>query len=337
MTKNQLILNRNEMLYAPAPACIQALHNFNVEHIYRYIPDYYTSVLIPELAKEYKVAEDAIMTFYGIEDGLRVLFDRIGPGQTVLMHELHYKYYDLYTEHLGLKVATFSLRDEHPTFVFDVDDFLNKYRSVKPKMVLLTSPNNPTGTIIPIVDLETMLEGVSSDCLVAIDNAYFGFGNDEYDRDLIKLTKKYSNLIVLRTLSKKYALAGLRIGFAICGKEVKKMLRYQNRYLGLSRISEEVAVAALHSPEYYQQTTAAIINDRDQLINICADIKSIHAYGSGANFFLIKVDDGLRKRFNTMLDQQPTLLFRRITDQYYRVSIGLPEHTKSCADLLRSV
>src|SRR5581483_5272680 len=162
-------------------------------------------------------------------------------------------------------------------FNFDIDNCLSKIEESKPKVVLITSPNNPTGNSINLADFRKILDKTDKTTLVILDEAYFGFDENYNQQDFIALLEKYDNLMILRSFSKLYALAGLRIGFALCGKKVKDILRYQNFYLGGSRLLEEIAIAALESDDYYKGLSSEVISDRQKFISEIGKLKNFKA------------------------------------------------------------
>src|SRR5699024_7513635 len=113
-------------------------------------------------------------------------------------------------------------------------------------VLLIASPNNPTGNGLTPAELDALLAELPVTTIVLVDEAYASFVST--DTDYIKmLVDKYPNLIISRTLSKFYGLPGLRMGFGFMSKELANFGKYSNKYLGYNRISEDIAIAALKS------------------------------------------------------------------------------------------
>ena len=167
-----------------------------------------------------------------------------------------------------------------------------------------------------------------------LDEAYEGFHNAYDERALLALLAQHSNLVLLRTFSKRYALAGLRIGYALCGENVKTMLNYQAPYLGMSRLIEDVGLAALASTKYYDKIRREIMKTRDELIKKINTLKHFHAFASHANFVAIRVDQLTIKTVEKLLAKIPVLPAKFVSPELLRVSIGLPAHMHAFAEAL---
>lgn len=336
--KGKLLLNRNEVIQGPSPKCLDVLKNFPPEKIAFYFDGYFGSVLIPKLSKIFSFPEQQIVIGYGLEDIFRIIFDSLKPEtDVVLTHELHYTYYDKYLNFKNIKLENFKLVENQKEFSFDIDDCLEKIQKVKPKVVLITSPNNPTGNSINLADFEKILSMTDKNTLVVLDEAYFGFDENYNQQDFLALLEKHENLMILRSFSKLYALAGLRIGFALCGAKIKEILRYQNYYLGGSRILEEVAVSALESEDYYKNLSEEIIKDRENFITEVNKLKNFEAFHSKANFVLIKVGESVKELLEQELDNIDFSISKFIFGNYMRVSIGSKQHTERFLEVLTKI
>ena len=332
------LLNRNEVIQGPSPKVLETLKNFPSDRVSLYFEGYFGSALIPKLSKLFQLSEEQVIVGYGLEDILRTIFDSLKPeNDVVLTHELHYTYYDKYLNFKNIRLEHFRLIENENEFVFDINDSLRKINELKPKAVLITSPNNPTGNSINLADFEKILDKADKTTLVVLDEAYFGFDDTYNQRDFIALLEKYENLMILRSFSKLYALAGLRIGFALCGKKVKELLRYQNSYLGGSRLLEEAAIAALESEDHYRKLSTEIIEDRETFISESRKLKYFQPFNSKANFVLMKVNEDVRKSFEQELDKENILISKFVSKKLMRISIGSQGHTANFIKILAFV
>lgn len=335
---SQLLYNRNEVLRGPSPKCFKILRSFSPGKLSRYFEGYFGSLLIPALSKKFSVPEQHVMLGYGLEDILRIVFNRLQPGaDTLLTHDLHFTYYDKYLRFRGVTVETFKMIETQHTFAYDISDCLKKIDSVRPTVVLITSPNNPTGNSIAVEDLSKVLRRVKSSTLVVLDEAYFGF-DEQYDHQaFVGLLKKHANLMILRSFSKQYALAGLRMGYALCGKDVKKLLHFQDYYLGGSRLLEEVAVAALNDAPYYKKLSREVISDRKRFISSINTLKNFRAFDSNANFVYVKANEIVLAKLKRGLTHEEALISKFVTDACMRVTIGSKRYTDAFLQLLRAI
>lgn len=318
----QEFLNRNEIIQGPAPKCSAALRSFDREHMYRYFDGYYASLLVPRLAKAFNIPESRIIATYGSEYFLRTVFDWLRPEKdNVLVHKFHYTFFPKYLAVKGIPLHLFEMREKETGFAFDVDDCIEKYRQHHPRLILINSPNNPTGNSITSEDLARMLREVDKGTLVVLDEAYWGFNPAYENQKFLQLIEEHPNLCLLRTFSKLYALAGLRIGYALCGDEVKNMLRYDPHYLGMSRVLEQVAIAALDSKGYYATLSKTIVRDREWLKKNISKLKHFSALDSHANFIAVKAKGPVIPLLKEALPREKVLIAKFVADDLLRVSI----------------
>ncbi|OGN27495.1 MAG: hypothetical protein A3A33_04700 [Candidatus Yanofskybacteria bacterium RIFCSPLOWO2_01_FULL_49_25] len=325
---------RNENLYGPAPACMKVLSSFSTDDASRYIGGYNNSLLVPVLARRFSIPPQRILAGYGAEDILRMFFDSLAPGDSVLTHRLHYTFYSNYLRARNIPVHTFGLREKSTSVVFDFEDLFAKYHAHKSALLLITSPNNPTGTTLSARELARIMKKVDRHCTVILDQAYLGFDQEYKEKPFRILLDRYPNLVYVRSFSKQYALAGLRIGYALCGSAIPSRINYQPSYLGMSRVLEQVALAALSSGPYYRKIAKKIINDRIRFtvtINRCSHFK---AFDSKANFVYLHVDSERRDAFARALENEITVLAKKIEPGYYRISIGLTRHMTHLSQLI---
>mgnify|MGYP003210317182 CR=1 FL=1 len=162
-----------------------------------------------------------------------------------------------------------------------------------PKVLLIASPNNPTGNGLTPAELDALLAELPVTTIVLVDEAYASFVST--DTDYIKmLVDKYPNLIISRTLSKFYGLPGLRMGFGFMSKELANFGKYSNKYLGYNRISEDIAIAALKSDAHYRNI-ARLMNES----RACFEAGDYALDPDDASGFIIWLDAWNRKTQNT--------------------------------------
>lgn len=335
----QIARNRNEVMQGPAPKCMKILKNYDYENISFYSENYYGSKLIPKIAKLFSVSEDQIIESYGEEDFLRTAFDALASKRdSVLTHEYHYGYYKSYLDFKKIKLQTFKILKNKNAFRFDIEDCIAQYNLHKPKIILITSPNNPTGNSISLKDCERLLKVISPKTILILDEAYWGFDLGYEEEKIINLVNKYPNIAILRSFSKYYALAGLRMGFVLCGKDIKKILRYQQPYLGMSRILEDITIAALDAKKYYQKTANDIINEREKIIIKINQLKNFKAYESKANLILIEVkNNNAELLLKKAIAKLSILSIKKSYVSYWRITVNLPKINNELITLLQAI
>ncbi len=335
------LLNRNEVVQGPSPAAIQAIRKFNPGKASLYFDGYYGSSLVPELARRFKVAPAQVSVGYGIEFFLRAIFDSLVPQRDIILTNVpHYGFYSAYASAKSVRIVTFQILDRSGHFEFDINDCLQKIKKFHTKVILITSPNNPTGNSMGAGDVEKILKltkSAKSKSLVVLDEAYWGFDPKYDEATTMRLLKKYENLVVLRSFSKRYALAGLRIGFALWGKAAKKLIRYDDLYLGGSRLLEEVAVAALRSENYYKKLSTDMIAERKQFIARVDCLQNFIPYESNANFVMVKIAEQAIAEFKKHEAKLSVTISKFTTRQFIRVSLSSRKDNEKFIKLLESI
>ena len=203
----------------------------------------------------------------------------------------------------------------------------------KTKIIILTNPNNPTGTVTPKSDI---LDLVATGVPILVDEAYYEFCGET----VAPLVSQYKNLMVLRTFSKWAGLAGLRVGYGIFPPEVagyllKIKLPYNVNVAALVAVQE-----SLKDIDYLMERVKAIIAERERLFEELKKLKWLKPLPSQANFILCSVLDGGAKELWQKLQKKGILV--RYFDQpllqnYIRISVGKPEHTDALIKVLREL
>ncbi len=233
----------------------------------------------------------------------------------------------------------YPLYETDDTFAYNVDEVIEYTNRIRPRMLLLASPNNPTGNSLTSEEIGRIMENIPSETMVLIDEAYASFicMDTTYIAPLIN---KYSNLIISRTLSKFYGLPGLRMGFGFIGKGHEDFLNYANKYLGYNRFSERVALAALDSDEHYRKVADQMDWGRKLYKKELGDLPGFKVYKSVANFILIKypaeIKEALQKAM-TAEDYKIKFMGDPGLENCLRITLGRPEQTQVVCDTIKRV
>ncbi len=137
--------------------------------------------------------------------------------------------------------------------------------TVRTKVILLCTPNNPTGPILTAEETERFIKTVPSDVVVVIDEAYQEFVRAEDAVDGIRMYRKYPNVVVLRTFSKAHGLAGLRVGYSISQPELTQHLRVAATPFAVSQIAEQAAVVSLQNFDQVVERVQSLVDERDRV------------------------------------------------------------------------
>lgn len=168
------------------------------------------------------------------------------------------------------------------------------------KVVWLCSPNNPTGTIIPKQSFEKFMNDCPTDVLVVLDEAYYEYQEPQYDLESIRHLSTYENLISLRTFSKAYGLAGLRMGYAITSENIARQLNIVRAPFNASSLAQQAALIALEDNEFIRHTTQQNNDVKQQFMSFLDDIGWSYDE-SQTNFVLVSTPKSGNDVFNFLL------------------------------------
>ena len=334
-----IYLDRNENLYGPAPKCYEVLRSISLNEMSVYSRDYVRGVksgLSERLAGELNVPESQVLLGEGSEDLLKqAVHCYVGPGEKVLCPDQSWWYYRALASEVGGTTITYGLKEGAKTFSFDVEELIALYQKESPRVVLIASPNNPTGNSFPDDQLKSLVDAFR-ESIVILDEAYWGFGGSD-DGRIAGFAARYRNLMVLRTFSKYYALAGARIGFAVVGTNLARLTKFAARYLGYNRISEALAHAALDSAGYYTSIRAKIQVDRQEYYDFFSSKPGFKCYHSDANFVLVQLPEGIRGPLQQFLrDHRMEIKFFADPglENFVRITVGTQEQNKTLRGLI---
>ncbi len=248
-------------------------------------PDPKASSLRKLVAGEFKIKPENILHGNGSDELIYYLITTFGGP--VLYPVPTFSMYGIISQALGEKRIEIPL---DRNFDLNTDEFYKTIRKGNPKLIFLSSPNNPTGNsfssgrILKIIQ-STSLRVTRHPSLVVVDEAYQPFSNK---KSFVPLLKKYKNLAILRTLS-KVGLAGLRVGFMIADPAIIKEVNKVRLPFNLNSVSQAIAVEALRKRKLLRKYIASIISERERLFNGMNKMKNIKIYQSDANFILFKL------------------------------------------------
>lgn len=249
------------------------------------------------------------------------------PGAPVVIPSPGFSLYGLYAGFFGGRVVPVDLRAD---YTFDVPGIREAARRESANMVILGSPNNPTGCVVSNADLEALLG--ETDALVMVDEAYAEFG-DETARDLIG---EYPNLIVLKTFSKALGAAGIRIGYLMAHPEIAREVLKAKVPFDINVFSHSAALHILKHDGLIRERVGAIREERERVFAALRNIDGVRPYPSHANFILFEVGNPARV-FDGLIERG--ILIRNVSsypllDNALRVSIGKAEGNTLFLDAL---
>ena len=203
-------------------------------------------------------------------------------------------------------------------------------KKYNPKLVIICSPNNPTGSAIKRDDLVKILNSAyESNSVVLLDEAYAEFHETNYD-----LINKYDNLLVLKTFSKAYALAGIRLGYVLASKDLIDTLNVVKPPYNMSRVSSVIASIAIKNKNLYNENIKKIIDLKNKLFDELQKL-NLHPVKSYSNFIFIKLNDDI---FNHLLENKIYIRRMKYKNEYWhRITTGTESENKILIEKIKEV
>jgi threonine-phosphate decarboxylase len=228
-------------------------------------------------------------------------------------------------------------------FKIDAKEFIRKIKGVK--AAFLCNPNNPTGLLIPFNDLINIVDKAEkNNTVIFIDEDFMDFAPKEKDSSLIKEIDSYQNLFILKSFTKFFGLAGLRIGYGISNREAIEIISRAKIPWNVNCLAEAAAIAALEDSEFSDKTRRLIEEEREFLMNGLSQIKGLNVVPSDANFFLINIKKtGLKaKELKSKLLNFGILIrdcdsFKGLDEYYIRVAIRTRNENEYLIEALKKV
>lgn len=315
-------LNTNENPYPPSPRVAPAIQRAAGD--LRLYPDPASVQLRGAIAAREQLSVDQVFVGNGSDEVLALCFPAffVGQGRPVRFADITYSFYEVYAQLFGVDVEKVPL-----TASFAVD--MPAFCAGQAGGVLLPNPNAPTGLALPLFEIETLLRA-HPDCLVLIDEAYVAFGA----QSAAALIGRYPNLLVVRTLSKSHALAGLRVGYALGQAPLIHALTCVkdsfNSY-PLDRLAQAGAQAAIQDAAYTQQRCEQIAKTRAWFTEVLQQ-RGFTVLPSLANFVFASPPDGDGAALFAYLRARGILVRRfdkpRI-GSFLRITIGTDEEMRA--------
>ncbi|WP_103341347.1 histidinol-phosphate transaminase [Amycolatopsis sp. CA-126428] len=248
------LLSANESPEAPPRPAVDAAARAAAA-VHRY-PDPGCTELVAELARTHRIGPERFVAGAGSVALLQLLFQAVAePGAEAVLARPSFELYRPLAELAGVRPVQVPLTGH----VHDLPAMAERV-TARTGLVVVCDPNNPTGTAVPAAELAAFLDRVPPTCLVAIDQAYA-----EYVRDLAafpRLASDRPNVVVLRTFSKAYGLAGLRVGYLVADARVAEQLRKGVPAYSVGSVAQAAAVAALREPARMRAVTDATVAER---------------------------------------------------------------------------
>ena len=325
-------MNTNETPYAPPAALVDEVASELKDVALNRYPDRDAVRLYGALSDRASWPVDGLWIANGSNEVFLHLFLGFGgPGRSVVVFEPTYSLHSLIPRIASTRVIEGARDDD---FEVDLDAAVDIVRTHRPDIVIVCSPNNPTGVCEPESTVRALLEEAPG--LVVVDEAYGEFAGDGYS--VRRLLDDHPNLILVKTFSKAWRLAGVRIGYMLAAPGIVADLARVRLPYHLSSITQIVGEAALRHADETLELVRSVVDERDR-VSVELQAMGIKVYPSHANFILFEVDDPDRV-WDDLL--QRDILVRRYPgiarlERCLRVTAGLPEETDAFLNAMREV
>lgn len=315
-------LHLNENLFKPSPKCMDCLKNITMEDLYLYDLGH-EDELITAISKDTGISANNIFVHNGSAEIIKSIGSIVlSENDVVLVPAPGWSYYKSVADVKFAKSIVYEIKEGVESYEYNVNDILVKAEEFTPKMIILTSPQMPTGCEIP-AEIVHRIASENKNSIIMLDEAYWGYGdnNNKLEKELIT---KYSNVVITRTFSKFYGLANVRIGYGLCSYPLRRTIGLDLPLFRVCGVSRKIAKAALEDKEYYESMRKKTIDTREWFIEEVNKINGVNAFKSGSNFVFIKLKSADADTVRAFMEEN-NILIRLFTDKNtlrLRITIG---------------
>ena len=310
-------LASNENPLGASPLAQQAMREA-MRDVARY-PDGNGFELKLAIAKRYGVAQEQIVLGNGSNDVLELAARTfLAPGAAAVYAQHAFAVYTLVTQAVG----AFGIEVAAKNYGHDLHA-MQQAITAETRMVFIANPNNPTGTLLSASELLAFLRALPGAVLVVLDEAYNEYLSPELKTDSIAWLKEFPNLIIARTFSKAYGLAGLRVGFALADPQVADVMNRVRQPFNVNSVAQAAAAAALQDEDFVQRSYRL---NRDGMQQLTAGFKRlgleyIPSYGNFVSFKVARAPEVYQRLLRLGVIVRPIVSYGM--PQHLRVSVGL--------------
>ncbi|MCP4050351.1 MAG: histidinol-phosphate transaminase [bacterium] len=288
--------------------------------------------VIQKLATKYDVSPERIILGNGSDEIFQFLvMSFLNPGEEVISSEHTYAEYPMVTAFMNGIYKAVPLKDGYR---HDLDGILASVTD-KTKIIFLASPNNPTGTIINHIELESFLKKLRSNVIVVMDEAYGEYVQSKDFHNTVLLIQKFPNLVMMRTFSKIYGLAGIRVGYAVSSREVISIMYKVKQPFNVHSMGLKAAELALDY-QWHVEKSINMVNEGKKYLYSELDKMDLCYLHTEANFICIFLPVAAREIYKEMLGQG--VIIRNLESfgliDAIRVTIGLKKHNERFIEAL---
>jgi histidinol-phosphate aminotransferase len=321
--KGAIKLASNENPLGPSPKAVEAIRSM-LNSLHRY-PDSNGFYLRERLSQKMGVGTDALILGNGSDEIIQLITHAfLLPGEEVIMGDPTFAFYQIVVAAAEGRMVMVPLKN----FSYDLFAMTDRF-TAQTKLIFINNPLNPTGTIVKRKEFEEFLDRIPPEVILLIDEAYKEYVTDPSFPNSLEYLGRDKRIFVLRTFSKVYGLAGLRIGYGVGDPQ---FIDYLNRVRGpfnTNSLAQAAALAALDDEDHLKRS---IRNNLKGLSYLYSELDKlgIEHLPTQANFFLIEIGDGAQRVYEALLREG--VIVRAMREyglhNYLRVSVGLPSENE---------
>lgn len=331
--KNAIKLASNENPLGPSPKAVEAVMKA-LPRLHRY-PDGSCFYLRRRLSEKFSVPPESIVLGNGSNEIIEMISRAfLQRDDEVVVPEPSFLMYRIVSQIMGARAISVPLKD----YRIDLSAMASKVGS-RTRVIIVNNPNNPTGTIVSKAEWEAFIKALPPDIVVVVDEAYIEFMPDGVSFNAIDYISSDSPYVVaLRTFSKAYGLAGLRIGYGFSHPEIVDYMNRVRQPFNINLLAQEAALAALDDDAFLERTKQTIWQGLAYLYGKL-DEMGLSYIPTYTNFFLIEVPGSARAVYQALL--RKGVIVRAMDSyglaKYIRVTVGLPEENERFITSLQEV
>ncbi|MCR4318450.1 MAG: histidinol-phosphate transaminase [Planctomycetes bacterium] len=306
-------LNTNENPYPPSPRVTELLRAFDPATLRKY-PEPTSRALREAIAARLDLDAGNVLVGNGSDELIKLLINAVcEPGDSIAYPFPTYTYYKSSADLFGVRTIEIPFTEDFRLSAKFAEN------SSPAKLIFLCRPNSPSGTNVPLYEIEKIC--ASNEAIVIVDEAYVDFSEDS----ALSLLFVHSNLVILRTFSKGYSLAGIRVGYMLAEKEIiAEMNKLRDSY-NVNSLSQMIALAAFEDEPYHSECISKVTKERSRL---SSELKKMgfRLFDSQANFILAAHDGVAGGAFyNALKTNEVFIRYFAHIPEYIRITIGTPK------------
>jgi histidinol-phosphate aminotransferase len=334
-SKDIIKLNTNENPFPPGPAVKNALSSINTDKL-KFYPQPTAADLRETIASHHGVEKDQIIVTNGGDELLRLAITSfVEADEAIAVAEPTYTLYEVLAQAHGCEYVRFKLNDDWSL----PKGFVQNLNNSNIKMCLLPNPHAPSGTLLSVQELAGIAKEFNG--LLLIDEAYVDFVDPELNHNCVELIKEFNNILLLRTFSKGYSLAGLRIAYGLADASIISPMQSKTKdSYNTDHIAQKLAQAALEDQDYAKETWRFVRAQRSMLKTALADM-GLTSVDSQSNFLLVDIPETIKAENLYESLKQMGILVRHFNqagqDNFLRITVGNEDENQRLLSALKQL